>query len=723
MGIVDVIKSGVDEVKAWFSDDPNSGKETPEDKAKKQRAEYQEQFESAARAKTAVEKMWFINIAFTLGYQNSQWNDVSKKFEEPKVPSWRVRSVSNKVLPRYRKALTRLTTYDPGAFATPNSNETLDIEAAQLGTKVLRAAREKVKFRVKNHEKTQWQLLAGTGILHPFWNSDLGEEIKGDESGLAQDNTDNETSVLTGGVTGSTGKFESPNLGSSPSPLKPGKQVLRSGDIDLEVPSPFELFPLDNPGDIRKTRKMDWVKYVDLEVIKQMYPEKGGEVVAEGDNTSFGMYQQKIDSLISTGGGYQSRKNESNDKKALLHRVWERPTTEYQNGRYMAYAGNIILEAGDIPDIELGKEFEMPFFFYEDIGIPGKTWAQSTTEQIIPLNKLLNRSISVQIESGNMMGKPKAAIAKGSLPNTAFTNETGEVLECIGTVPGFFPPHYLPPPSLPNYVTQLPEMLMKSIYDVGAMHEASLAEKPGGGVTSGVAIKELKQSDEMEMNPLFEQDSENKKIIYSMFLKMIQKHYTEGRLLKYVGRDNMPDVISFVGADLRNNTDVWVEMSNIIPDTRVGRQEFIVEFFDKGLLGDKNSDVTRKRAMKWVLEGGTIDEMYADSSEDAKNARYENKDLEKGPDVMAAKQMVKWYHDHATHIMEHKRQMLMPLFLKKQPQVQMAYEEHVKAHDDMMSGISPTNPNANLEAPYPQDGTVPEGTQGLPPMQPQQGMM
>ncbi len=704
MGIIDTVlgkgKQAVDEVKIWFSPDANSGKETPDEAAKKQMAEYQTKFESAAKGKAAVEKMWFINIAFTLGYQNSQWNDVTKKFDEPKAPTHRVRSINNKVLPRYRKALTRLTTYDPGAVVTPNSNETLDIEAAQLGTNVLKGIKEKVKFRIKNHEKTQWQLLAGTGILHPFWNSDLGSEIVGD------DNTEDmpELSVLEGA-----------------SKPKTAPKGLMTGDVDLEAVSPFELFPLDNSGDIRKTRIMDWVKYVDLEEIKQMYPEHGAEVKAEGDNTSSGVYQGKIDSLISTGGAYQSKNTEGNDNKALLHRVYERPSVKYPKGRYMAYAGNIVLENGDIPDIELGKEFEMPFFFYEDIGIPGKTWAQATTEQIIPLNKLLNRSISVQVESGNMMGKPKAAIAKGSLPQTAFTSEVGEILECNSQVPGFFPPHYLPPPSLPHYVTQLPEVLMKSIYDVGAMHEASLAEKPGGGVTSGVAIKELKQSDEMEMNPLFEQDNENKKTIYSMFLKMVHKYYTELRLLKIVGKDNMTDVISFVGADLRNNTDVWVETSDIIPATRAGRQEFILEFFDKGLLGDKNSDVTRKRAMKWVMEGGTIDEMYIDASEDAKNARYENKDLEKGPDIMTAKKMVKWYHDHDIHTIEHKRQILMPLFLKKPQQVQLAYEEHLKSHVDMKAGISPTNPNANMEASYPQGGTVPEGTQGLPAMQ-QQGV-
>lgn len=700
MGIVSAIKSGVDEVKSWFSDDPNSGKETPDDKAMKQMAEYKDKFESAARGKGGVEKMWFINIAFTLGYQNSQWNDVTKKFDEPKAPSWRVRSINNKVLPRYRKALTRLTTYDPGAVVTPNSNETLDIEAAQLGTKVLKSIKEKVKFRIKNHEKTQWQLLAGTGVLHPFWNSDLGEEING-----INDDIENmpELSALEG-VT----------------QPKPAPKGLRTGDVDLEAVSPFELFPLDNPGDIRKTRIMDWVKYVDLEVIKQMYPEKGGEVKAEGDQTSFGMYQGKIDSLISTGGNYQSKKTGGDDNKALLHRVYEKPSTEYPKGRYTAYSGNIILEYGDIPDIELGKEFEMPFFFYEDIGIPGKTWAQATTEQIVPLNKLLNRSISVQIENGNMTGKPKAAIAKGSLPKTSFTNETGEVLECNTQVPNFFPPHYLPPPSLPNYVTQLPEVLMKSIYDVGAMHEASLAEKPGGGVTSGIAIKELKQSDEMEMNPLFEQDNENKKTIYSMFLKLVHKYYKEPRLLKIVGKDNLTDVISFVGADLRNNTDVWVETSDIIPSTRAGRQEFIIEFFDKGLLGNKDSDVTRKRAMKWVMEGGTVDEMYADASEDAKLQRYENKELEKGIPEMEAQVMVQSFHDHDIHTIECKRQMLMPLFVTKQPQVKAAYLAHLNAHIDMKAGISPTNPNANLEAPYPQGGTVPEGTQGLPPMQPQQ---
>jgi hypothetical protein len=312
---------------------------------------------------------------------------------------------------------------------------------------------------------------------------------------------------------------------------------------------------------------------------------------------------------------------------------------------------------------------------------------------MIPLNKAKNKNISQIIESANMMGKPKWVAVKGTVNPNAITTEPGEVVEWDQTIPGSQPPQMVTPPSLPAYVTtHLPAILDQAMGDVGAMHEAESGTVVPG-VTSGTAIKELKKSDEDELNPLFVQDNENKKELYQALLKMVQDKYTEERMLRVVGVDKAMEVISFMGADLRNNTDVWIETTDMWPTSRQGRQELVFDFFTKGLLGKQDDDETRKRALR-MMEYGNIDDLWEASSLDCKQARFENKEMSKGNP-----QKAEWYDIHNAHMIEHLKPMKSPLFKRQTPLVQKLYQDHIKAHDDYISGVHPENPDVVLNQP------------------------
>ncbi len=635
--------------------------------------------ETAMMGRAGWEKQCFINIAFVLGQQWLNWNDSAKKFEEPKAPKWRVRITLNKILPRYRKALTRLSSYDPSAVATPNSNETLDIDAAQLGTKVLKGLKDKVKMNRIKHRMNQWRLLCGTSFEYAGWNSGLGSEIPNEDEehqrlNIENQETQNEFSALT-------------NAEEPASPEATNK--LFTGDIEVEAVNPFEIYPLDYPESMETCNELAWVRYVPVDWVKRKYPDKADEIKPESDSTMGGMYMRKIESLISNIG-FSANVSSREEDKVLYKRIFVRPTMDKPKGQYIVYVNGVLLENGGMPNIELGKEFEMPIWKYDDLEVPGRFWGQATIEQMIPLNKAKNKNISHIIESENLMGKPKWTAVKGTTNANAITSEPGEVIEWDATVPGAQEPKMVTPPALPAYVTlHLPAILDRAMGDVGAMHEAESGTVVPG-VTSGTAIKELKKSDEDELNPLFIQDNENKKELYQALLKMVQDKYTEQRMLKVVGIDKAMEVISFMGADLRNNTDVWIETTDMWPTSRQGRQELVFDFFNKGLLGKQDNDETRKRALR-MMEYGNIDDLWEASSLDCKQARFENKEMSKGNP-----QTVEWYDVHVAHMLEHLKPMKSPLFKQQSPLVQKLYIDHIKTHDDFISGVHPNNPNAVL---------------------------
>ena len=195
------------------------------------------------------------------------------------------------------------------------------------------------------------------------------------------------------------------------------------------------------------------------------------------------------------------------------------------------------------------------------------------------------------------------------------------------------------------------------------------------GVTSGRAIAQLKESDQQEYKALLVQEAENKKILYTAWLKLIQSKYTEERLLKVAGEEKMPEIISFEGADLKNNTDVWIDDSDFMAQTRSGRQAQAMDFYESGILGPKDDNETRRRAIG-MLQTGKLDDMWEESGDDFKQARWENKEMAKGEVLPKVEE---WEY-HEVHEKVHRKPLISPLSKKENPKIRQNRINHLLEH-------------------------------------------
>ena len=658
MGVLDAIKGGIKAIGRFIGigeSDTNNG----QDSAQEWIGELDQEISAAGQRRGIYERNWFQNLALLMGQHYIKWNTTAKLFEpDYKVPIWREQITLNKILPWYRQAVSDILAYEPKAVVTPNSNETLDIDAAILGTKVLGGLKIKTNWKTKKFAKTEWQLTYGNAFLHPFWNERLGIPLP------VPDQQPQAVAVVDeAGVEGGIGQ---------PAPVEQQGAGLMTGDVDLAEISPFEIYPLDDARSISDCRRLAWVRYVDIAEIAILYPKNGDKVVPEIDS---GTFRDKMDTLLNPIGTMGS----DTSKKAYYKRVYERPSKEYPKGRYIAFAGNIVLDFGDVPNIDLGVEFEMPFIHYKDISIPGRFWGQSTIEQMGPMNIALNRVVNQVVENCKLHNRPKGFFVKGTIVKSAYTDQAGELVEVDMTVPGAIFPRIDAPTSLIGAGTmQLTQLLEKGLMDVGARHEAS-AGQAQGGANSGVAIGELKESDDSEKGAIYFMEGENAKLVYTMWLKLAHDKYTELRLTKVVGDDKMPEIISFMGADLRSNNDVWVDTDDIVPSTREGRQRFVEGLYKSGILGDPADDKTRKRSLR-MMQAGNLDEMWEESSMDARYARAENKKIAQGKPIN-----IHLYDNHNEHILEHVKPLKSPLMDEQSP-VRIALRDHIQSHQNFLKG-------------------------------------
>ena len=637
-------------------------------------SEFDNLLDDAIDSKQSYEQTWFLNLAWLLGNQYTEWNPTTKKYQEPKIPPWRVQLVVNKLLGRYMDTLTGLTSFEPRLVVTPNSSENMDKEAASLGTKLLRCFKNKLDWKAKNKRKSQWQLLCGSAGYHFFWNPSLGKPVKDSNNNVVARDSE-----------------ATPAEATSTDELPKVKKLLMTGDVDIEVWNSFELFPLDNASCIEDCQRMMWVKYVPLDTIHQLYPTKVVAAGSDSDNR-ITYFMDKIETLSSsalTDGGTSARGADM----VLYKRVWERPSSKYPKGRYVAYANGMLLEYTSVPDVELGKEFEIPFVKYDELEVVGRFWGQAIIEQQRPINREINKTRSQEIEARNLMSKPKWVAVAGTVAENSMTSEPGEVLEWNPmAVPAEarIAPHTIPGAPMPD-VDRLNQRLERDLADVGFHHDVSQGTNVDSNVTSGKAILALREGDERKMGPMMQQVADNDKVVASALLKLAQKHYEETRVEKVVGENNETEVIEFTKADLSSNTDVLVEDTDFLPQTRRGRQLLVMELYKDGLLGNVDNDETRRRAIRMMQDGYT-EELWDDGSDSAKEARYENSQLAKGIWVEP-----EWYNNHEAHINEHKKPLNSPLFKQQPDKVRLYMEAHAKRTLLYMAGGQPPPRGIPLE--------------------------
>lgn len=617
-------------------------------------------FNQCQSERVKQERQWYLNLSFFYGNQHVQFRQLqgAGPFDlyTPKAPYYRVRMVINQIRRAVRKEISRLTAQKPNAFVVPSSTEDADVFAAQAGEQIWDSLWRRLKFNRTLREAVFWQTVCGNGFVKSYWDAKKIDVSSGAE-----------------------------------------------GDICIHNVTPFHIFV----PDLMTTEIEDQPYLIHARVehnskIKQLF---GIDVISN-----------KLDS-VDEGLQNVMGVNRINTKKeqSIILEIWVKPgyLPEMPNGGMFTIAADQLVQGFDQWPYEHGQ---YPFSKLDAMPT-GKFYTTSVVEDLLPLQRELNRTRGQLIEAKNRMSKPQLLAVKGSVDPRKITTEPGQVIEYSI---GFDPPQPLPLQNLPSYVTEEINRLYTDIADITGQHEVSNGSTPPG-VTAATAISFLQEQDESLIASHYTSIEETVEKVAAQSLNYVKMFWDEARSVKIVGLEGTFDVQTFKGADLRGNTDIRVESGSALPTSRAAKQAFILDLMKMGFIPPEEG--------LEIMEVGGLNRIYEKIQVDKRQAQRENlkmrvvteedmqmhmmefqmnnpqatKDVDSGlnlepPPIVP----VHTYDNHQIHIEVHNMYRKSQAFETASPVTKALFEQHVRDHEEAMAnmmihpltGMSENNPNA-----------------------------
>lgn len=117
-------------------------------------------------------------LVFT-GRQWDTYNIHTGTIESAQLPSWRVRLVSNLVLPTVIRIHAKLTQRDPVLLALPADTSERSYHAAQSAERMLAHLWRELGTTLKVHALTKWMIITGTAFFKVYWDPRAGTRLPG----------------------------------------------------------------------------------------------------------------------------------------------------------------------------------------------------------------------------------------------------------------------------------------------------------------------------------------------------------------------------------------------------------------------------------------------------------------------------------------------------------------------------------------------------------------
>jgi len=553
-----------------------------------------ENFNVGATSRLPYERKWLINLAFISGRQYSFFNSSANMLQQAMLRKGRLRIVDNKLLPYYRRQVSRLIRNTPVMSVVPNSSSQDDIEAARTAEKVLQSFWGQARMRKKMRLLAGFIYTCGNAFLDDRWD---------------------------------------PKKGTSQLDVETG-EVKYTGDVDCGVWSPFDIYvPAYGLGD-DDLREQPWIikaKFRTLDYIKGRF-KRGREVAAER------RADRIVNSEMLLAGS--SGKTGGDIDGAMVMEMDLKPNTDHPKGLHIIAANGVVLHRSDYPFNHYNIEH------FKDQEIPGVFWGMATIEAGIWLQKLWNRQISDIAEFNRSMARGKFLIPRGSRMEVAPDDSHGQTM--LYTPVMGHKPEQMKLSSLPRTYDIALQQIANSLMGLFDQHEVSQGTNKSD-IRSGDMVQLLLEQDSYGVIPthaIFEEALEE---VMKRVLRRIQKGYTDDRMIKIIGSDKDWEVLAFKGADLRDNTDVVIKKGSSLPDSRTGRQAQILQRRREGLYGDPNDPEVSRHVMN-MLDDASVKDIYSEVKLDEQNAKLENKAIASQP---GSRIVVNQYDNHPVHYGSH----------------------------------------------------------------------
>jgi hypothetical protein len=490
----------------------------------------------------------------------------------------------------------------PIIFAKPKTDELSDSSKARVTNACARYAKDAFDFDSLNAEAYTLVQLTGKSFYKAYWDKTAGKE---EEIELAPEIKTNED-----GTQEEIQKTE----------------IKKVGDIRVVIR------PSDNILVSRNAQKMDDARWLldfyedDVERLVLLHPNFEKEIRAAKIAISL---LDKIDSEKYTSP------QPDHDRLCTVYELYMRPSKDYPNGLFAKVVGDFCLEQSDLP------EGLWPFIELQEF--PAKTgsfWPEAVVSQLIPLNRALNMHTTQMLAYQHKVCRAPVILYKGGgiKPNQV-TNEASSTWECSSPA---FRPDILLPPQMPGDMYATSNMLLSFFEEVSRVGKTSKGQNIPGGRSYDVwaAAKEQDERYMVSSAQYFERAQLN---LSKLILRLMRLHYEDGRIMAFVGKNNIPEVELFK-KDLIIEDDLDIEAFSSIPQSKTMVEQRVVNLTQAGII---NPTQDRKAVLE-ALELSSLDRFNSDVLIDDLESEKENNFILQGKEPNVYKGQ-----NHVAHIKSH----------------------------------------------------------------------
>ena len=596
-----------------------------------------------------IELQWRMNLAFIEGNQYIDINPIAMELNEiPPLFDWQEREVFNHIAPAVETRIAKLNRLRPILKVRPGTGDTEDVRAAKVGTMLLHNIYYDQGIQNLMSEIYAWMEICGSCLLKNIWDHEKGE-------------------IIGYLVNGELDKIEN-------------TEALREGDLDVIVCPPWEIFPDSNyRQNISDMKSLIHAKVYHIDEIDDIFNVK---VAAENSNV---MQLQR--SMVGMGGlgyglgGFQQSVASDLKDHAVVKEFHEIPTKDNPKGRLIIVAGKKLVHEGELPyPVKKDEEKGLSFTKVDCIERPGMFWGKSIVERLIPLQRRYNAIKNRKTEYMN-----RAAI--GGFWTEEDSVDLDDMEQNIGA-PGYIGvvkkgsryPDAIRYGDLPSVFEVEEQNILKEFNALSGVSDLAKLSQAPPGVKSGVALSIASEQDDTRLSTV----AANIEVFLAQngeqWLRMY-KYFVDGaRTLREIGENNVVEVISFTGADIKSD-DVVIEPLSAQIDSPAQRRNMVFELLSSGILNDPDTGKIDKDMRSKVFEMIQLGNWESADSEDQLHAAKAERENMGMANMQLATPAV--YDEHIIHIKRHNKFRLTVEYeemMQQNPFLEQIFQAHVDGH-------------------------------------------
>ena len=588
-------------------------------------AEILQDFEERKEERRAKENTFMLCMNYFLGNQHAVVSDMGEVEEEERMYAWEEQDTFNHIAPVVETRLAKLGRVRPKMHVRPVSNDDEDVLTARLSSMLLDSSAIKTKLDEVVSEATLWSEVCGTVFYRVAWDPFAGCEVGETEDG----------------------------------------QTIMSGDIDISVCSPFEIFPSSSAvKDIDFEKSLIHAFAADVDDIYRTY----GVRVLPGDVDVFSL-SSKNGFSNTLGAGYAKVIRTKKKNSALVIERYSAPTEDNPNGKLEVVCDGELLFEGELPYVTpCGKRY-FPFVRQISLASVGSFWGGSIVERCIPLQRAYNSIKNRKHELLTRLAAGVLVVEDGSVDVEALEEDGLAPGKLLVYRNGSTPPRFMDDGSIPNEFTLEENRILEEFVTLSGVSEFSRTSVAPSNINSGVALGLLVEQDDTRLSQTADYIRFAVRNIAKMVLALFKQFGTATKMLEIAGKNGETECKLFETSHISSD-DVCLDSENEMSETPSSRKAMVLDLLKNGLLVGSDGKLSQRVRGK-VLEAlgfGNWEAVTDLSDLQLKRARRENYGEEK-PEVLLV-------DDHDLHIEEHTKWVLENTDSKRRDEML----EHIKQH-------------------------------------------